>query len=606
MSNTTIISALLDVKAAFLVFQRNRHVRKMTQGICVGLVSAGLLFAISFYPSIIVLLFSLGLGGLALSYPRVALVLCMFLSVPSMAYKDTGVWMIYLVLCFLLIGATKRHWFLGFLTFVSIEIWLANGVLNDPAIIILCAIPIILAGIILSPSSGATAGVVSAIFATFFVLCADLKWIPTFFQHNPILIEDFRPYTIVDVLLGTEPQRALDFAADWISKYQNVISVWVEVILFGLTGYLAGKSMSWWRDPRITSRIYPTMLAALSSSLFFLAGVAFVIGLGPVILPSISLENILDLVAMLVAIPLFGSFLFGIVRFEENLARVRSIVSAIELILDDLSSGINEAREKGVEIGEYKIGIKTLNAQRDNIQKLCSAWKFTEAAKMADATKWEAENIARSLARDIRRLDSYRETLKNVEAKIRNIKRMISRIEVKYPSIDVSPYKDDVAVLSWEARSLEKGNLGIEENLTKLESEARRLSKKCDTLIDELEETILVCEEWPIWKGRVKMLLDAQGKATKDDLFGAPRDLRKYVLTRYWAEVEDEVRGRLMFWGDDILIRTTRHLDLTRTKFEKDVIERKGKIQKFETKYGIEIRPADSFEVLIGKLGLAR
>ena len=599
------MSALLDLKAAFLVFQRNRHVRKMTQGICVGLVSAGLLFEISFYPDSMVLLFSLGLGGLALSYPRVALILCMFLSVPSMANKDTGVWVIYLILCLPLIGATKKHWFLGFLTFVSIEIWLASWVLGVPAIGILSAIPIILAGIILSPSSGAMAGAVSAIFATFFVLCAAPNWIPEFFQLNPILMKDFRPYTIVDVLLGTEPQRALDFATDWVSKYQNMISVWVEVILFGLTGYLAGKSMSWWRNPRITSRIYPTMLAALSSSLFFLAGVAFMIELGPFIFPPISLEDSLNLVAMLVAIPLFGSFLFGIVRFEENLARVRSIVSAIELILDDLSSGINEAREKGVEIGEYKMGIKRLNAQRDNIQKLCSAWKFTEAIKMADATKWKAENIARSLADDVRRLDSYKETLKNVEAKIRNIKRMISRIEVKYPSIDVSPYKDDLAVLSSEVQSLERENLGIEDNLPKLESEAIRLSKKCDTLIDELEETILVCEEWPIWKGRVKMLLDAKGKATKDDLFGAPRDLRKYVLTRYWAEVEDKVRGHLMFWGDDILIRTTRHLDLTRTKFEKDVIERKGKIQKFETKYGIEIRPADSFEALIGKLGLA-
>jgi predicted nucleic acid-binding Zn-ribbon protein len=594
-----MMSALLNFKAAFLVFQGNRHVRKMTQGICVGLISAGLLFEISFYPNSIVLLFSLGLGGLALSCPRLSLILCMFLSLPSMAYNDTGVWMIYLILCLPLVGATKNHWFLGLLTFASIEIWLANGVLAVPAIGILSAIPIILAGIILSPSSGATAGAISAIFATFFTVY-------TISPPNPIPIPDFHPYTIVDVFLRTDPQRALQIATQWVNVFQNKISVWVEVILFVLTGYLAGKSTSWWRHPRITSRIYPTMLAAISSSLFFLTGVAFMKELGPFILPSISLEDMLDLVAMLVAIPLFGSFLFGTVRLEENLARVRSIVSAIELRLGDLSSRINEAREKGVRISEYKTGIKRLDAQQDNIQKLCSAWKFTEAIRMANKTRREAENNASRLADEVGRLDSYKETLKNVEAKIRIIRRTISRIAVKYPSIDVSPYKDDLEALSLDVQSMDRENLGIGDNLTKLESEARRLSKKCDTLIDELEETRLVCEEWPIWQSRVKMLLDSKGKATREDLFGAPRDLRKYVLARYWAEVEDEVRGHLMFWGDDILIRTTRHLDLTRTEFEKDVIGRKDKIQKFETKYGIKIRPADSFEALIGKLGLAR
>lgn len=595
-------SAFHNFRAAFVAFQRKGHVKTMTQGICVGLTSAGLLCEIPFYPYIIAFLFSLGLGGLALSYPRAALILCMFLSASSVAYHDTGVWMIYLVLCLLLIGATNKHWFLGILTLASIEIWLASVVLGVPAIIILSAIPIILAGIMLSPSSGATAGAISAVFATFFVYAC--TWIPTLFLSNPVSIIDFRPHAIVDVFLRADPQRALDFFTQYANLYQNLTSVWVELILFGVTGYLAGKTASWWRDPRITSRIYPTMLAALSSSLFFLAGVAFIIELGPFILSSILFKDALHLVAILVAISLFGSFVFGIVTLEENLVRVRSIVFAIEPILDGLSSEINKARGKGVRISEYKERIKRLNAQVDNIQELCHAWKFSEAIRMADATRWEAGNIANSLAGDIGRFDSYRETLKEVEAKVRNIGRTTARIEVKYPSIDVSAFKDELRVLSSESQSLERGNLGIGDDVARLENEARLLSKKCDTLIDELEETILICEDWPIWKSRVEMLLDAKGKATKDDLLGAPHELRKYILSRYWADADDETRGHLMFWGDDILIRTTRHLDRTRIKFEKDVIERKEKIQRFEMEYDIKIRPAGSFEALIRKLGL--
>lgn len=599
-------SAFQNFKAAFLTFKGKGHVKAMTQGICVSLTSIGLLFEIPFYPYVLVLLLGLGLGGLALSYPRAALILCIFLSVPSMAYQDPGVWIIYLILCFLLIGAIKKNWFLGILTIASIEIWLANVALGDPSITILSAIPIILAGIMVSRSSGVTVGVMSAVFATFFALCAfpNSPWIPPLFQLNPIPIMDFPPIKIADIFLSTELQRTLDFATHYARLFQNEISVWVEVILFGLTGYLAGRSTSWWRDSRITSLIYPTMLAALSSSLFFLIGVAFIRELYP-ILPLIFLDDALHLV-IFIAISLFGSFVFGIVTLEENLARVRLKVSAVESRLGHLSSMINEARRKGVSVSEYKKGIRGLTAQLDNIQRLCGAWNFDEAAETANATKREAEAITNDLAVDIRTFDSYKEALKNVNAKLRNIRRTVSRIEVKYPVIDVSAYMDDLEALSLEVQSIERGNLRIGDNLAGLENEAKLLSKECDTLIDELEETILITEDWPFWNSRVKVLLDSQGKATKDDLFGAPPELRKYVLSRYWAETEDEVRMHLMFWGDDVLIRTTRHLDQTRTKFEKDVIERKEKIQKFEKEYDIKIRPADSFEALIQKLGLTR
>jgi len=48
------------------------------------------------------------------------------------------------------------------------------------------------------------------------------------------------------------------------------------------------------------------------------------------------------------------------------------------------------------------------------------------------------------------------------------------------------------------------------------------------------------------------------------------------------------------------------HPERARAHFIKDVIERKEKIKKFEKKYGIKIKPADTFEDLIKKLGVEK
>lgn len=48
------------------------------------------------------------------------------------------------------------------------------------------------------------------------------------------------------------------------------------------------------------------------------------------------------------------------------------------------------------------------------------------------------------------------------------------------------------------------------------------------------------------------------------------------------------------------------HPERARTHFIKDVIERKEKIEKFEKKYGIKIKPANTFEDLIKKLGVKK
>ena len=48
------------------------------------------------------------------------------------------------------------------------------------------------------------------------------------------------------------------------------------------------------------------------------------------------------------------------------------------------------------------------------------------------------------------------------------------------------------------------------------------------------------------------------------------------------------------------------HPERARTHFIKDVIERKEKIEKFEKKYGIKIKPANTFEDLVKKLGVEK
>jgi parallel beta-helix repeat protein len=48
------------------------------------------------------------------------------------------------------------------------------------------------------------------------------------------------------------------------------------------------------------------------------------------------------------------------------------------------------------------------------------------------------------------------------------------------------------------------------------------------------------------------------------------------------------------------------HPERARTHFIKDVIRRKEKIEKFENKYGIKIKPTDTFEDLIKKLGVKK
>ena len=48
------------------------------------------------------------------------------------------------------------------------------------------------------------------------------------------------------------------------------------------------------------------------------------------------------------------------------------------------------------------------------------------------------------------------------------------------------------------------------------------------------------------------------------------------------------------------------HPERARTRFIRDVVERKEKIEKFEKKYGIKIKPADTFEDLVKKLGVEK
>jgi len=48
------------------------------------------------------------------------------------------------------------------------------------------------------------------------------------------------------------------------------------------------------------------------------------------------------------------------------------------------------------------------------------------------------------------------------------------------------------------------------------------------------------------------------------------------------------------------------HPERARTRFIKDIVERKEKIEKFEKKYGIKIKSAKTFEDLIKKLGVEK
>lgn len=536
----TLLKTLSRFKNSFLNFQRKKTVRVVFQGTCVGLVSAGLFLQIPFYPYVIVLLLSLGFGSLALRYPRSALILCILLSIPAMARQHIDAWPIYSILCLFLIGTTKHHWLAGFLTLSSIIMWLTSFTGGIPSLTILSILPIILAGIIFSPTTGAIAGVTSAILATFFVTCHG--WNP--FPLPPIPLPHFRPSSIIDVFYGTNRQLILEYALTWIKIYVNTIAPWAETTLFGAIGYLAAKSIMWWRDCKLSLYIYPTILAALSSSVMFTVGNVLV---GQVDLYTLKQSSLGD-AAYLAITSLFAGFLVGLFKFEENLAKIRSSIDTVKPHLGELRPSLNRAKRKGMRISGYEEEWKRLSSELDGALKLCHKWRFTEATRKVEDAEKETEGVKRNLTADLERFHSFKETLKDVETKVGVLERSIEQAKGVYPNLDTSLYKNELTTIVSDLKNLKK--TGKEVSLVELDKNSQSLSDRCDTLINELDEGVTIWENWPSWKTEVKKRLDKNGRVTTESLFGVDRKLRKYVLTRYWEESGEE---NLMFEGDALV-----------------------------------------------------
>jgi len=67
---------------------------------------------------------------------------------------------------------------------------------------------------------------------------------------------------------------------------------------------------------------------------------------------------------------------------------------------------------------------------------------------------------------------------------------------------------------------------------------------------------------------------------------------------KYYRNLKEH-RGIVQVYGREMRARARAH-------FVKDVIERRERIEKFEKKYGVKIRPTDNFEEIIGKFGIQR
>lgn len=354
------------------------RLRPLIRFTCVFMVSAGLLLEIPFYPVYITILLCLGLGALASKHPSGALSLCLTLSLPALVYQNPGTVLLSFLFISVLIIVCNENWVEGFLILSSVELALS------PPLRLFTPIPMILGGLFVSSSCGAAVGVLSSIMIGFFALGTGspilgflvVPWSSyQFLSPLKSPLTGFCPYSIVEVcsVYFSQPsafQSVVDVNVVWVNSYVTETTLWVEAVLWGLAGYLAGK-VSWW-EKLYAWRLYSTALATFIGSL--------VVSVCYVYFAPLHAADYLQALA-LVAIATFVGLAAGYVRLEalsSDLVRLGNKVTELEKLL-------KKAKGLGMDVAREEQQLESITSAVNSVDRLLKTGKVLRAKETLDS-----------------------------------------------------------------------------------------------------------------------------------------------------------------------------------------------------------------------------
>ncbi len=539
------------IKGRFAAFVGSNAFGVVARALCVLSAVAVLLIQVPYYPVGIALLFGLALAGLSLRYPRSALVVGVVLSIPSMAHQGGGAWVVYALLSLLLMATILDHWLTGFLTLSSIILALSPlGVLSP--------LPLLMAGLLLRPSSGAKAGLAASLLIAFLALCWDRSTAGFFYvgsdslnafydaSSRPLLglasrIEDFRPLSIYDAFDEACFSRldacGRDIAAILLGfgrSYSIETALWAETAVWAASGYLAGKAVYWFRRLRLLP--HPVMPAAFISSVLFVVGASF--------------YGHTDLIrsSFLVTVVFLMSIFIGHVGFEVELGRLRSIVAEVRSDLDLLETSVNKAEGEGVNVSTHRGVLEGLTSRLDGVL-VFQEGMIEDAGRELQDLQSRVKEAQGGLMEDLEAVRCVDSSLEEAEAGLEGAEELIRRIEGMYADPSLPRSQGDLIRIRSEVEEV-RGLLGTGDSKRACRK-ARGLLSRCRGLEDELGLRILLWEEWLPRRSTIKRLLESRGRITAESLVDIPVQLRRDALGRYWEENRDTT----IMEGDALIVK---------------------------------------------------
>ncbi len=521
--------------------------------LCVLTSMLALLVQIPYYPIGIALLFSLILAAVSYKYPRLALAVGVALSIPSMVYQGGGAWVVYALLSLLLVATILDHWLTGFLTLSSI-------LLAFSPLSVLSPIPLFLAGLLLEPQSGAKTGLTASLFIAFLALCWDRNTAGFFYvgseslnafydaSPRPLLelnprIEDFRPLSIYDAFdkmcfsrLGSCGREMVDALSGLGRSYSVEIALWAETAIWMASGYLAGKTVPWFRRLRLLPN--PMMPAAFASSVLFLVGTWF--------------YGQTDLIrsAFLIIVVLCISIFIGDIRFEFELGRLRSTMVDARSELEIAGTSLDKAHREGVNVSAHRGMLEGFNHRLNGAALMLQEGRMEDAGRELQDLQSQIRDLQGRLEEDLEEVRSVGSSLEDAEAKVEDADELIRRIEEMYADPSLPRFRGELVRIRSEVEEV-RGLLETGDNKGAYRK-ARELSSRGRTLKDELDLRVRLWQDWLPQHSAIKSLLEKQGKVSADSLVDMPVQLRRDVLRRYWEENRDATAIE----GDALLVRT--------------------------------------------------
>ncbi len=530
----------------FSLYQ-NSNIRLLSKFVIIA-ASAGLfLLLIPFYSLYIAFLFAVLAAAIGIRYPKGAVTLAVILSIPAAIYQEdtfSPLLISYLFVCIFLFSAAKTKWIDGALALLSVALAFF------PQLNFLAFIPILVAGLMLSPRDGAVVGLCSSSTILLFLIIgapnpsivindarqAGLIAISAnsatqnLFRKPPI--QNFQPITLFEVFrnyasvyAASHWTNAFRYAGSVLEKFLYDMYLWILPALWCVSGYIASKSVYWYR--KITK--YQHLLACITATVFPIIGYA---------ISSAAANPYMIFGAA--AVPILMGLVATPIYFQTQTTKLKNQKLEIKTRLEKIRTNIKKMSALGynTKMIETKLDELVSNLDSEKINELFVNKEFYKASTLLNNIMDETIKLEEESVNQLNKIAEIEEKIRGIEGNIDEIKSTIRKTEKLFHQITMSEERKELEEIQKKlanARDVAKKGL-FEEALNNLEM----LKNKSETLDDEVSEIYEFWSKMPQWSKAIEEKLATEGKADVRAMSEIPEKWRNQAANHFLKDRRDQ------------------------------------------------------------------